>query len=65
VKPGAGPRRAEPSRSEERLNADLKQPMGKRVPVRTRAKLLEVANGHMAMLEQNPQRVISHFRSPA
>ncbi|MEC5214356.1 transposase [Polaromonas sp. CG_9.5] len=34
---------------EERLNADLKQEMGKRVPVRTKAKLREAANDHMAI----------------
>ncbi|SCC93738.1 TnpA (fragment) [Thiomonas sp. X19] len=47
---------------EERLNADLKQEMGKRVPVRTKAKLREAANDHMAMLEQNPQRVMRYFQ---
>ena len=47
---------------EERLNADLKQEMGKRVPVRTKAKLREAANDHMAMLERNPQRVMSYFQ---
>ena len=47
---------------EERLNADLKQEMGKRVPVRTKAKLREAANEHMAMLEQNPERVMSYFQ---
>ena len=47
---------------EERLNADLKQEIGKRVPVRTKAKLREAANDHMAMLEQNPERVIGHFQ---
>ena len=47
---------------EERLNADLKQEMGKRVPVRTKARLREAANDHMAMLEQNPQRVMSYFQ---
>ena len=46
---------------EERLNADLKQEMGKRVPVRTKAKLREAANEHMTMLEQTPERVISYF----
>ena len=44
---------------EERLNADLKQQMGKRVPVRTKLKLREAANQHMTMLEQNPERVMS------
>ncbi|MFM2398592.1 MAG: hypothetical protein RL341_749 [Pseudomonadota bacterium] len=47
---------------EERLNADLKQEMGKRVPVRTKAKLREAANDHMAMLEQNPERVMRYFQ---
>ena len=37
---------------EERLNADLKQAMGKRVPVRTKARLRAAASEHMAMLEQ-------------
>ena len=48
---------------EERLNADLKQEMGKRVPVRTKAKLREAANEHAAMLEQNPKRVIGYFQA--
>ena len=47
---------------EERLNADLKQEIGKRVPVRTKAKLREAANDHMAMLEQNPERVVAYFQ---
>ena len=47
---------------EERLNADLKQEMGKQVPVRTKAKLREAANSHMLRLEQNPERVISYFQ---
>ena len=47
---------------EERLNADLKQEMGKRVPVRTKAKLREAASSHMMALEQNPERVISYFQ---
>ena len=47
---------------EERLNADLKQEMGKRVPVRTKAKLRDAANEHMMKLEQNPERVMSYFQ---
>lgn len=47
---------------EERLNADLKQEMGKRVPVRTKAKLRDAANEHMMRLEQNPERVMSYFQ---
>jgi transposase len=47
---------------EERLNADLKQAMGKRVPVRTKAKLRDAANEHMFMLENSPQRVQSFFQ---
>jgi len=47
---------------EGRLNADWKPEMGKRVPVRTKARLREAANDHMAMLEQNPERVMSYFQ---
>ena len=47
---------------EERLNADLKQEMGKRVPVRTKTKLRQAANEHMTMLENNPQRVMGYFQ---
>ena len=47
---------------EERLNADLKQEMGKRVPIRTQAKLREAANEHMMMLERTPERVMSYFQ---
>jgi len=36
--------------------------MGKRVPVRTKAKLREAANDHMTKLEQNPERVMSYFQ---
>jgi transposase len=49
---------------DERLNADLKQAMGKRVPVRTKAKLRDAANEHMAMLEKSPERVMSFFQDP-
>ena len=47
---------------EERLNADLKQEMGKRVPVRTKAKLRDAANEHMTRLEHDPERVMSYFQ---
>ncbi|WP_331694822.1 IS630 family transposase [Pandoraea sputorum] len=47
---------------EERLNADLKREIGKRVPVRTKAKLREAANEHMTMLEDTPERVMSYFQ---
>ncbi len=47
---------------EERLNADLKQEMGKRVPVRTKAKLRAAANDHMELLSKTPERVIAYFQ---
>ncbi|MBL1263509.1 IS630 family transposase [Candidatus Methylomicrobium oryzae] len=47
---------------EERLNADLKQAIGKKVPVRTKAKLREAANEHMTRLTQLPDRVKSFFQ---
>jgi len=48
--------------SRQKLNADLKQEMGKRVPVRTKARLREATNEHMAMLEQNPGCVTGYFQ---
>lgn len=36
--------------------------MGKRVPVRTKAKLSDKANDHMAMLERNPKRGMSDLQ---
>lgn len=47
---------------EERLNADLKQAMGSKVPVRT--KLRAAAKEHMTMLENNPKRIASFFQDP-
>ncbi|WP_027158412.1 IS630 family transposase [Methylobacter luteus] len=47
---------------EERLNADLKQAIGKKVPVRTKAKLRDAANEYMTGLENAPERVRSFFQ---
>lgn len=47
---------------EERLNADLKQAMGKSVPIRTKTKLREATSAHMMMLEQNHGRIMSYFQ---
>jgi transposase len=49
---------------EERLNSDLKQAIGSKVPVRTKEKLRNAANDHMTMLENNPERVTSYFQDP-
>ncbi|MEQ1545568.1 MAG: IS630 family transposase, partial [Methyloglobulus sp.] len=43
-------------------NADLKQAIGKRVPVRTKVKLRAAANQHMDMLKLNPERIRSFFQ---
>ena len=47
---------------EERLNADLKQVIGSKVPVRTKEKLKAAATEHMHKLEQSPERVKSYFQ---
>jgi transposase len=47
---------------EEQPNADLKHAMGKRVPVRTKARLRDAASDHMAMLERSPERVRNCFQ---
>jgi transposase len=49
---------------EERLNADLKQTIGSKVPVRTKEKLRAAAAEHMQKLEQAPERVKSYFQDP-
>ena len=49
---------------EERLNSDLKQAIGSKVPTRTKEKLRNAANDHMTMLENNPERVVSYFQDP-
>ena len=49
---------------EERLNADLKQAIGSKVPARTKAKLKAVATEHMQALEQSRQRVKRYFQDP-
>lgn len=47
---------------EERLNADLKQSMGKQVPVRTISKLRQAANDFMTTLREAPERVMAYFQ---
>lgn len=49
---------------EERLNADLKQTLGRKLPVRTKAKLRNAAHAHMTMLERSPERVRRFFQDP-
>lgn len=44
---------------EERFSADLKQAIGKKVPVKTKAKLRASTEQHMANGAQNPQRIRS------
>ena len=47
---------------EERLNADLKQAIYTKVPVRTKAKLKAAATEHMQTLEKSPDRVQKFFQ---
>jgi transposase len=47
---------------EERLNADLKQAIGAKVPTRTKAKLKNAVTEHMAALDNNPERVKKFFQ---
>jgi hypothetical protein len=49
---------------EDQLNGDLKQAMGMRASVRTKAKLREAANEHMTQLEGSPVRVRAYFQDP-
>ena len=49
---------------DERLNAGLKQALGSRVALRTKAKLKAATEQHMVDLEQRPERVQAYFGDP-
>jgi transposase len=49
---------------EERLNADLTQIIGRKVPMRTKAKLRAAAEQHMEVIGSEPERVKAYFRNP-
>jgi transposase len=49
---------------DERLNADLKQAIGSKVPVRTKARLRAAANDHMQFIAANRDLVRSYFQDP-
>jgi transposase len=49
---------------DERLNADMKHALSTKVPVRTKAKLRDAAQNHMALIGQSPERVRAYFRDP-
>lgn len=49
---------------DERLNADLKQAMGTKVPARTKPKLRNAATAHMEQLQTEPHRVKAYFQDP-
>ena len=49
---------------EERLNADLKHVIGRKVPVRTKANLWAAAEQHMTTIGNEPDRVKAYFRDP-
>ena len=49
---------------DERLNADLKQAIGSKVPVRTKTRLRAAANDHMQFIAANRDRVRSYFQDP-
>ncbi len=47
---------------EERLNADLKHVIRRKVPARTKAKLRAATEEHMALIGNEPERVKAYFR---
>lgn len=49
---------------DERLNAGLKQALGSRVALRTKAKLKAATEQHMFGLEHQPERVRAYFGDP-
>jgi len=50
--------------ADERLNSDLKQAIGSKVPVRTKAKLRAAADEHMQFIAANRDRVRAYFQDP-
>jgi transposase len=49
---------------DERLNADLKQAIGSKVSVRTKARLRVAADEHMQFIAANRDRVRAYFHDP-
>ena len=49
---------------EERLNADLKHVIGRKVPIRTKPKLRAAGEDHMRIVVAEPQRVKAYFQDP-
>jgi transposase len=49
---------------DERLNGDLKQAIGAKVPARTKAKLKIAAEEHMQTIVRSPNRVRAYFQDP-
>jgi len=49
---------------EERLNADLKHVIRRKVPARTKAKLRAATEEHMTVIGNEPERVKAYFHDP-
>ncbi len=49
---------------EERLNADLKHVIRRKVPIRTKSKLRAAAEDHMQIVATEPERVKAYFQDP-
>jgi len=49
---------------DERLNAGLKHALGSRVALRTKAKLKQATENHMAQLVQRPETIRAYFQDP-
>lgn len=50
---------------DEHLNADLKQGIGSKVPVRTKSNLKNAAEAHLMLLKASPERIEKYFNDPA
>jgi len=50
---------------DEHLNADVKQGVGSKAPVRTKENLKKAAENHMEMLKSFPDRITRYFKDPA
>jgi transposase len=50
---------------DEHINADVKQGVGSKVPVKTKEKSRQATEEHMQMLKKIPQRIVKYFKDPA
>ena len=49
---------------DEHVNADVKYGIGSKTPKKTKENMMSVAEEHMQLLKQTPQRIMKYFKDP-